>query len=104
MLMKWKEEMFFAFYVCGMLLMLLMLLLRSTSDYRSRKKLRAAREEAQRLEEEIDAKSTAEIEEELRQAMKQEEEDRNREDWKKDPGLKDLNLSDDSDSPQEPKL
>ena len=26
MLMKWKEEMFFAFYVCGMLLMLLMLL------------------------------------------------------------------------------
>ena len=24
--MKWKEEMFFAFYVCGMLLMLLMLL------------------------------------------------------------------------------
>ncbi len=90
--------------VIVLLLMLLMLLLRSTSDYRSRKKLRAAREEAQRLEEEIDAKSTAEIEEELRQAMKQEEEDRNREDWKKDPGLKDLNLSDDSDSPQEPKL
>lgn len=77
-----------------LLLLLLMLLLRSTRDYRSRKKLRAAREEALRLEEEIEAKSTAEIEAELRQAMEMEEEKRNGDAWKEDPGLKDLDLTD----------
>ena len=79
-------------FLIVLLLLLLMILLRSTRDYRSRKKLRAAREEALRLEEEIEAKSTAEIEEELRQAMANEEEKRNQEDWKQDPGLKDLDL------------
>ncbi len=83
--------------VIVLLLLLLMLLLRSTRDYRSRKKLRAAREEAQRLEDEIEAKSTAEIEAELRQAMAEEEEMRGKDDWKKDPGLSDLDLSDDKD-------
>jgi hypothetical protein len=78
-----------------LLLLLLMLLLRSTRDYRSKKKMRAARREAQRLEEEIEAKSTAEIEEELRRAMAMEEERRNEEDWKQDPGLEDLDLSED---------
>ena len=78
-----------------LLLMILMLLLRSTRDYRSKKKMRAARREAQRLEEEIEAKSTAEIEEELRQAMAMEQERRNHDDWKQDPGLKDLDLSED---------
>ncbi len=76
-----------------LLLLILMILLRSTRDYRSKKKLRAARREAQRLEEEIEAKSTAEIEEELRQAMAMEEERRSEEDWRKDPGLDDLDLS-----------
>ena len=76
-----------------LLLLILMILLRSTRDYRSKKKLRAARREAQRLEEESEAKSTAEIEEELRQAMAMEEERRSEEDWRKDPGLDDLDLS-----------
>ena len=80
--------------VIVLLLIVLMLLLRSTRDYRSRKKMRQAREEALRLEEEIDAKSTEEIEEELRRAMAMEEEERTRDDWKDDPGLKDLNLPD----------
>jgi hypothetical protein len=80
--------------VIVLLLLLLMFLLRSTRDYRSRKKMRAAREEALRLEEEIDAKSTEEIEQELRRAMAMEEEARTKEDWKNDPGLQDLDLSD----------
>ena len=80
--------------VIVLLLLLLMFLLRSTRDYRSRKKMRAAREEALRLEEEIDAKSTEEIEQELRRAMAMEEEARTQEDWKNDPGLQDLDLSD----------
>ena len=78
-----------------LLLLILMLLLRSTRDYRSKKKMRAARREAQRLEEEIEAKSTAEIEEELRQAMAMEQERKTHNDWKQDPGLKDLDLSED---------
>ena len=73
-----------------LLLLILMLLLRSTRDYRSKKKLRAARREAQRLEEEIEAKSTAEIEQELRRAMAMEQEKRSKDDWKQDSGLKDL--------------
>lgn len=83
-------------FVIVLLLLLLMLLLRSTRDYRSRKKLRAAREKAQRLEEEIEAKSMAEIEEELRQAMAMEEERRKQEEWKQDPGLEGLDLQEDS--------
>ena len=79
------------------LLLLLMILLRSTSDYRSKKKLRAAREEALRREEEIEAKSTAEIEEELRRAMEMEKESREKNEWKQDPGLHDLDLTDDPD-------
>ncbi len=79
------------------LLIILMVLLRSTRDYRSKKKMRAARQEALRLEEEIEAKSTAEIEEELRQAMAQEKDELEKDDWKNDPGLKDLDLSDQSD-------
>ena len=81
--------------VIVLLLLLLMVLLRSTRDYRSKKKLRAARKEAQRLEEEIEAKSMAEIEEELRQAMAMEDEKRSQDDWKQDPGLDGLDLSDD---------
>ncbi len=77
-----------------LLLLLLMILLRSTSDYRSKKKMRAARKEAERLEKEIEAKSTAEIEEELRLAMAQEKDEREKNDWKNDPGLSDLNLED----------
>ena len=80
-----------------LLLLLLMILLRSTSDYRSKKKLRAAREEALRREEEIEAKSTAEIEEELRRAMEMEKESREKNEWKQDPGLHDLDLTDDPD-------
>ena len=80
--------------VIVLLLLLLMVLLRSTRDYRSKKKLRAARKEAQRLEEEIEAKSMAEIEEELRQAMAMEDEKRSQDDWKQDPGLDGLDLSD----------
>ncbi len=76
-----------------LLLLLLMVLLRSTRDYRSRKKMRAAREEAERLEKEIEAKSTAEIEAELRRAMAQERDEQEKDDWKEDPGLSDLNLN-----------
>ncbi len=83
--------------VIVLLLLILMILLRSTRDYRSRKKLRAAREEAERLEKEIDAKSTAEIEAELRRAMEQEREIAESDDWKNDPGLMDLDLSDSDD-------
>ena len=81
-----------------LLLLILMIVLRSTTDYRSRKKLRAARQEAQRLEEEIEAKSTAEIEEELRRAMAREEEKQSSDNWKSDPGLEDLDLSKDKTS------
>ena len=83
--------------VIVLLLLILMIVLRSTRDYRSKKKLRAARQEAQRLEEEIEAKSTAEIEEELRRAMAMEDEQKNQDDWKSDPGLEGLDLTEDSD-------
>lgn len=75
-----------------LLLLLLLLLLQSTNDYRSRKKMRAAREQALRREEEIDAMSALEIEEELRRAMAQEKESRETDDWKMDPNLQDLDL------------
>ena len=75
-----------------LLLLLLLLLLQSTSDYRSRKKMRAAREQALRRDEEIDAMSALEIEEELRRAMEQERESRQSDDWKTDPNLQDLDL------------
>ena len=75
-----------------LLVLLLVLLLQSSRDYRSRKKMKAAREEAMRREAEIDAKSALEIEEELRRAMAQEMEQRSRDDWMDDPNLEDLDL------------
>jgi len=75
-----------------LLVLLLVLLLQSSRDYRSRKKMKAAREEAMRREAEIDAKSALEIEEELRRAMEQEKAQRTRDDWMDDPNLNDLDL------------
>ena len=81
-----------------LLILLLVLLLQSSRDYRSRKKMKAAREEAMRREAEIDAKSALEIEEELRRAMEQETARRTRDDWMDDPNLEDLDLKKRGDS------
>ena len=54
----------------AVLLLILILLVRSTRNYRLRKKMHQAQEEARKREQEIEEKTTAEIEEELRQAMK----------------------------------
>lgn len=75
-----------------LLVLLLILLLQSSRDYRSRKKRKAAREEAMRREAEIDAKSALEIEEELRRAMSMENRQRMQDDWMNDPNLQDLDL------------
>ena len=64
----------------------------------TKRQTRMSRQEAQRLEEEIEAKSTAEIEEELRRAMAREEEKQSSDNWKSDPGLEDLDLSKDKTS------
>ena len=80
----------FGILIIVLLILLLILLLRSTGDYRSKKKRRAAEQEALRREAEIDAKSTAQIEEELRQAMAEEEERRTQDEWMRDPNLQDL--------------
>ena len=66
----------FGVIIIVLLLMLLIMLLRSTSEYRSKKKRRQAAREAERLSEEIEAKSAIEIEEELRAAMNAEDEKR----------------------------
>ena len=81
-----------------LLVLLLVLLLQSSRDSRSRKKMKAAREEAMRREAEIDAKSALEIEEELRRAMAEEMARRTEDDWMEDPNLQDLDLEKRGDS------
>ena len=81
-----------------LLVLLLVLLLQSSRDSRSRKKMKAAREEAMRREAEIDAKSALEIEEELRRAMAEEMARRTQDDWMEDPNLQDLDLEKRGDS------
>lgn len=81
-----------------LLVLLLVLLLQSSRDSRSRKKMKAAREEAMRREAEIDAKSALEIEEELRRAMAEEMSRRTEDDWMEDPNLQDLDLEKRGDS------
>lgn len=81
-----------------LLILLLVLLLQSSRDSRSRKKMKAAREEAMRREAEIDAKSALEIEEELRRAMAEEMARRTENDWMEDPNLQDLDLEKRGDS------
>ena len=81
-----------------LLVLLLVLLLQSSRDSRSRKKMKAAREEAMRREAEIDAKSALEIGEELRRAMAEEMARRTEDDWMEDPNLQDLDLEKRGDS------
>ena len=81
-----------------LLVLLLVLLLQSSRDSRSRKKMKAAREDAMRREAEIDAKSALEIEEELRRAMAEEMARRTEDDWMEDPNLQDLDLEKRGDS------
>lgn len=56
------------------LLIVLILILRSTKQYRMKKKMKKAEEEARRISEEIEARTTEEIEQELREAMRREQE------------------------------
>ncbi len=79
--------------VIVLLVLLLVLVLQSTKDHRSRKKMNAAREEAIRREEEIEAMSALEIEQELRRAMEEEAaKAQKKDDWRDDPNLQDLDL------------
>lgn len=55
--------------IIAVLLLLLILLVRSTRNYRLKKKMRQAQEQARKREEEIESMTTAQIEQELRQAM-----------------------------------
>lgn len=76
--------------VAVLVVLLIILILQATRESRSRRKMRQAREKAQQREEEIDAMSAVEIEEELRQALEAEKEQREADDWKDDPNLQDL--------------
>lgn len=65
-----------------LLILIAIMIMRVTSDYRIRRRRKAEERQRRRREEEIDRKSAVEIEEELREAMRQEQEKRQKEEKK----------------------
>ena len=65
-----------------LLILIAILIMRVTSDYRIRRRRKAEERQRRKKEEEIDRKSAAEIEEELREAMRQEQEKKEEEEEK----------------------